>query len=254
MTITKKIDKQWMPEKTRILYEKLEQRSQLKDAVLIGGTALSLQIGHRLSEDLDFAYFTEKLPRGNIQQLLHHLRTNGSKITPLISQSRISQARINGIDLMNYVQDYNVDGAKLTFFTYDKGGKLRKNYFSSVPKINIGATFKTWNIHHLFESKCVVLRDRVKSRDLYDLMYLSQNFDYGIQDIYDAIEKIDNPDEGIEPIKEILIGNVPFNPNDPGLSIINTEIKVSNIYDYFSELINQYEIEQAHSYDRSSPI
>ena len=245
------INKNWMPENTRKLFEFLFNKEELTNAVLVGGTALSIQVGHRLSEDLDFAFFTETLPCSEIKILLTKIRTYGFQIEPLISQSQISQARINGIYLLDYVQDYNISGAKLSFFTFDKGGKQRKNYFLLSPKIEIGACFKVFAINELFESKCVVLRDRVKSRDLYDLMYLIKNHNYTIEDIFKNIKKIDDPLEGLEPIKEVLVGNVPIDKNDTGLLILNDDTGIDNIYEFFQNEINQYEIKQAKAIKKS---
>lgn len=45
-----------LPAETRQLWLALMHEPLLRGFVLIGGTALTLRIGHRLSEDLDFAY------------------------------------------------------------------------------------------------------------------------------------------------------------------------------------------------------
>ncbi len=234
-----------MPNKTKSLFELLFDDKNLREAVLIGGTALSIQIGHRLSEDLDFAFFADTLPVQNINNLLSKLSEQGLTANLLIPQGQISQARINGFNLLDYVQDYNINGVRVSFFTFDKGGKARKEYFKNVPKKDIGAAFKIFGINEVFESKCVVLRDRAKSRDLYDLMYLLQNHNYDIKDIFNNIEKIDAPLEGANPIKEVLIGNVPIDANDPGLSIIKGSVNIEDIHQYFSKEVNQYEQEQA---------
>ncbi|WP_225879794.1 hypothetical protein [Abyssogena phaseoliformis symbiont] len=42
--------------KTRSLFELLFDDENLKEAALIGGTALSIQIGYRLSGGLDFSF------------------------------------------------------------------------------------------------------------------------------------------------------------------------------------------------------
>jgi len=43
-----------LPSKTKNLLEALSKKSFIKNFYLAGGTALSLQLGHRLSFDLDF--------------------------------------------------------------------------------------------------------------------------------------------------------------------------------------------------------
>jgi hypothetical protein len=54
------------------LIKRLQSDTVLQDFVLVGGTALSLQIGHRISVDIDF--FTRKEFDNN--QLLEHLEQN----------------------------------------------------------------------------------------------------------------------------------------------------------------------------------
>jgi len=51
-----------LPEATRALWLKLRDEPLLKGGILIGGTALTLRIGHRRSEDLDFAFLSQRLP------------------------------------------------------------------------------------------------------------------------------------------------------------------------------------------------
>jgi hypothetical protein len=45
---------QGLAEKTEKIFETLSKLNSIKEYTLIGGTALSLQIANRLSEDLDF--------------------------------------------------------------------------------------------------------------------------------------------------------------------------------------------------------
>ena len=54
---------------TQALWDLLRQEPALGGFVLIGGTALSLHLGHRVSEDLDFAFDGPKLPRLRIEAL-----------------------------------------------------------------------------------------------------------------------------------------------------------------------------------------
>ena len=43
-----------MPERTERLFEAIAKGDELKDFVLVGGTALAIHLKHRTSEDLDF--------------------------------------------------------------------------------------------------------------------------------------------------------------------------------------------------------
>ena len=54
---------QGLAEKTEKLFEKISNLASLKGYTLIGGTALSLQINKRLSEDLDFCKWSTNLKK-----------------------------------------------------------------------------------------------------------------------------------------------------------------------------------------------
>ncbi len=43
-----------MPKATQEIFDRLKDDHRLDCFYLVGGTALALQIGHRISEDLDF--------------------------------------------------------------------------------------------------------------------------------------------------------------------------------------------------------
>lgn len=76
-----------LPDATKSLWLRLCQEPLLKDAILIGGTALTLRIGHRRSEDLDFTFLSEKLPTANVAVLL--------RSSPIGHATTISQAMMS---------------------------------------------------------------------------------------------------------------------------------------------------------------
>ncbi|MGH7204266.1 MAG: nucleotidyl transferase AbiEii/AbiGii toxin family protein [Candidatus Levyibacteriota bacterium] len=61
-----------IPEATASVLEQIKNTSKLKDFYLSGGTALSLQLGHRESEDLDFFTKREFQPAELQQQLFRY--------------------------------------------------------------------------------------------------------------------------------------------------------------------------------------
>lgn len=65
-----KIYTETLPNATALLIEKLKLLSELKTFYLSGGTALSLQLGHRESEDLDFFSQADFKPDAIQQELL----------------------------------------------------------------------------------------------------------------------------------------------------------------------------------------
>jgi predicted nucleotidyltransferase component of viral defense system len=90
---------------TEKIFEQISRLECLKDYVLMGGTALALQLNHRLSEDLDFCRWhetkNEKLTVNwyNIQQ---ELLTVGNTKISLLDTNQC---------------DYIVDGVKITFLS-----------------------------------------------------------------------------------------------------------------------------------------
>ena len=90
-----------LPEKTAKLLEKLQSSSQewLKTFYLSGGTALSLQLGHRESEDLDF--FSEET------------------FDPQEIEKELSQfGNLEGTELSKGTMNTFLEGVKLQFLRY----------------------------------------------------------------------------------------------------------------------------------------
>lgn len=209
-------------------------------ATLMGGAALTLLIGHRLSEDLDFFYFEDKLPI-EVSSLIAVLKKTHS-VHSTLTPSQISQARINGYNIEDYIRQYLIDGVKVSFSVMDKSGVSRSHYFKNAPVIDYQAAFNIVELDSLFKSKAIILSDRVKSRDLFDLMVLIRDHGYTIKDMIDAIIMVDDKDEQqAHAVLEILIGNVPLDSNDPGFSSIKLDVSINEIYDFFNEEVNKYE-------------
>jgi hypothetical protein len=52
-----------MPKATQEIFDRLKDDHRLDCFYLVGGTALALQIGHRISEDLDFNILVKSYPK-----------------------------------------------------------------------------------------------------------------------------------------------------------------------------------------------
>jgi hypothetical protein len=240
-----KIDK--LPDNTRKLFlDLLENESLSKlNPTLLGGTALTLKIGHRVSEDLDLFFFQDKLPK-EVNHFIRELK-NDYDVVSTLSQSSISTARINGTDLTEYIQEYNIDGVKVSFGVMGKGSLERREYFANTPKEKIGS-INFLDLPLLFESKAVVLLDRVKSRDLYDLMVLVQDHNFKFEDIHQAIQKV----EGVDKNKaltshQILTGLIPIDKNDPGFESIGVDVEIEDIYKFFTKQEHDYAMKEIQS-------
>jgi hypothetical protein len=242
-----KLKLQFMPEATQKNFARLNGDPRLAGFTLVGGTALALQIGHRISEDLDFNIFGQKLPIKAIDGLLDELAGNGSTIESLITSEQKLGFKINTSEnLDHYIQDYLIDGAKVTFHSRNESDRPKAQiaYLKSAPKVVVSESgFDVLSVDGLLVMKSIVVYDRVKSRDLYDLMVLTSDHGYSLENIFHAIDRcqpIRNKDP--EYFKSVVTGVIPLDKNDEGFSSIQLNVKMAEIYKYFKKMINDYEI------------
>jgi predicted nucleotidyltransferase component of viral defense system len=152
---------QVMPKNTAKLFEILtkimpeELKSQF---ILVGGTALSLHIAHRTSEDLDFFSIKERIsPQTSdlIQKMLKDIREEFNM------KSSVRGAEINQVD-------YWVDGVKMTFCA--RGLSFVDDNCSVMGGIKIAS------IDTLIAMKAKAIQaQRTKSRDFFDIAALIES-------------------------------------------------------------------------------
>lgn len=150
-----KIDINNIPERTSELFKSLQLLPFIRKFTLVGGTALSLQIGHRQSEDLDFIFDGEKIQSVSIKREI-------SKHFPnhiLIREEK------------DYQLDYLVNNVKLTFFS--TGAVMIpfnvKDFSAKFDNINIAT------VEILATLKIATLTQRNTIRDYYDLYFIAKN-------------------------------------------------------------------------------
>lgn len=143
-------------EKTEKIFEEISKLSCIKNYTLIGGTAISLQIGKRLSGDLDFCKWSTNLkidnPAVDWPQIQKQLETIG---------------KINKVDVLGFDQvDFFVNEVKITFLTLPKRlspvNKL-------VPILN---NIKAADLASLGVMKVELTLSRREFRDYYDIYSL----------------------------------------------------------------------------------
>ena len=148
------LDMDFLPEKTRKIYQHLGTSSFISNFTMVGGTALAMQIRHRLSEDLDFVFDGEEL---NINQIKRNIK----KLFPLFRIIRQDH---------NWQIDLSIDEVKLTFF--------------STGAIALPFEVRTYSLidnnFHIAGAKAIAalkfsaIAQRNTIRDYYDLYYLSR--------------------------------------------------------------------------------
>jgi predicted nucleotidyltransferase component of viral defense system len=239
------LDTKWMPEATQAVFAHLRTEPLLQDFTLIGGTALALQIGHRLSQDLDFAFIGEKLPTGALRTVLANARAKGFTTQDMLSPAQLQQARINlAVDLHDWVQDWAISGVKVSFSTFEGWNEQMRAVLAYPRAAAQGTQFSVLGIEGLFAAKASLLARRVRSRDLFDLHTLLTRHGFSIRQLFDVIRRIDptaNPDIH----RDVLRGLVPLDADDEGFQSVGVTTTVEALIKWFQAQINDYEVEQA---------
>lgn len=231
-----------MKPETEALARRLSDEPLLEQFLLIGGTALSIYLEHRLSEDLDFATTDETLPTQAISELLERLKHSGAVVEDNLSLATRHNAINDGVDIEKYHQDWLIDGVKLTFFTLEKDNgrdKLASDHGEEWRnKLRIAS------LDTLFVTKALVLTDRHALRDNFDMHALMIQKSYSYNDLIQAYNTY-RPNASLNyPESRLLSKDYPL--TDPGLDglIDKTEEEIiDNIYVFFSEIIANYKLD-----------
>jgi len=88
---------QGLAPKTQEIFEAISRLDCLKEYILVGGTALSLQINKRLSEDLDFCKWSKNLRKDKPTVDWHQIEKELSTI------GKVEAKDILGFDHVNFV-------------------------------------------------------------------------------------------------------------------------------------------------------
>lgn len=158
--------KRALTEKTELIFEKISKMETIKPFVLVGGTALSLQIGHRKSEDLDFMKWRTSANE-KMEVDWFHIEKELSEIGNITSK-----------DLLDiYLVNYTVDSVKLSFYATNKYSPVKE-------KIEFKNNIKLADIVSILAMKMEVLMRRSTFRDYYDIYSILRT---GVN-IYDGVE------------------------------------------------------------------
>lgn len=150
-----------LPKTKNLLLQLIENCTFLDKYVLVGGSALTLHLCHRKSEDLDFFTYEDNFSK---QEILEYLRNFKNK--EILNQT-------------DEQMDLLIDGVKVTFFNA-KWGFLKP---SAVSRYNLAS------IEQISAMKINVLFLRGKYRDYYDLYFLAKE-SMGLKEIFKASEQI----------------------------------------------------------------
>lgn len=172
---------------TERLWQYLQANRALRGFVLVGGTALSIHLNHRISEDLDFMIPQTRLPRRQIEGLLRMAGEAGFHFVANDSIDGVREFEDTGMDYWDYMQDYIVaDTVKLTLAAPDpEVSALLLPGLEDRPRL---AT-----LHEIFKLKCIACANRTKSRDWLDMYVLLTGNYFKPADFYAAFEEAGVP-------------------------------------------------------------
>ncbi len=161
-------------------FKKLSFFSEHK-AILIGGTALAYHLSHRESFDLDICFpFSEKLPE------LDFLENFNEVIALEFEQGIIDTAINEGGDITEVMKRYIIDGVKVDFVINPSSNIYESDILKEDNK-HILKHLRIASIDSIFKLKSLLLLDRNKIRDLYDMVYLMKECGYTGKDFIDMI-------------------------------------------------------------------
>jgi len=144
---------QGLTEPTSNIFKALSLLNCVNGYTLIGGSALSLQIGKRLSEDLDFCKWSTNLktdrPTVDWPQIKKELGTIGV----------IETVDVLGFDQVNFI----VSGVKISFLT------KRENLSPLINIVPILNTIKAADLDSIGAMKVELMLRRSEWRDYYDI-------------------------------------------------------------------------------------
>ena len=226
------------PEAER-LWEWLRGQPELSGFVLIGGSALSLRIDHRVSEDLDLAYLSEKLPTQRLTTFPTAAESAGIQLRADDDEAAVVEFADGGLELHDYQQDFIAEGkVRISFFTADPPliKALGKSDPSSGPRLA--------ELPELFRAKCLVCAKRSKTRDWFDLYILIRDHGFTLADMEQTFLDAGIPDQMDSALARLCSGKAPA--QDEGLShLLDDPPDLETIASFFRTQRDEFETEVA---------
>jgi len=152
-------------------------------AILIGGTALAYHLGHRESFDLDICFpFAETLPSLAFLEEF-------DEVIPITFDQGIIDAAINeGGNIEELMQRYIIDGVKVDFVINPSSNIYESEILQNDDGLRFG-TLRIASVDAIFQLKSLLLLDRNKIRDLYDIVYLLREWNFQGKQLLDTIQR-----------------------------------------------------------------
>jgi len=234
------VDTSKLAPETRRVWEFLSSQPALGGFVLIGGTALTMHLAHRVSEDLDFINVADKLPRSALNGLVRILERSGFTVVRDDNQAAYDEFLIAGQSLHDYQQNFLINGVKVNFFAPnpDLAGMVESSSASLV---------RVATLPELFRTKALASANRCVSRDWIDLYVLFRGHRFALHDFHEAFQRpgISNPKLSISQAFQNLCRGVK-SVTDPGYETLMPDAPtLAEMAAFFTQLRDKYQTEQA---------
>jgi hypothetical protein len=230
--------------KTRPVFELLAKRPALDPFVLIGGTAMALQMQHRLSEDLDFWLPAQHMSPYWIDRMMLDLREEGHTCNFTTSPASITAFKINtGEDLRRCAQDWTVNGVKVQLFCPTDVAFDHFRQYTRIERAQSATTFEVMGLEGIFAMKAYTIHRRTRSRDLVDLWHFVQTGKTVADILRTGLQA--SPSASADYAKSVLRGDVPLDAQDEGFELLCPGLTMATIYQDFTQRIDALEVEQA---------
>lgn len=228
-----------LPPETEKVWNFLKEQPALDGFVLGGGSALALTIHHRFSEDLDFIYPENRLPRQRLDALRRSAGESGFDFQHNDDEASMQAFLRDGLDLHNYQQDFLVNGAvKVSFFAPDE--PLRKIFSANADNSKI----RVASLAEMFNAKCLVSASRSKTRDWLDLYLLMRDHGFSILDYQNAFREAGIPAQCDIGLARLCSG-APQRDDEGFARLLANPPSLNEMKNFFNEQRNKLEIENA---------
>lgn len=225
-----------LPPDTQRLWQSLQSNLLLNGFVLIGGTALAMRIGHRISEDLDFAFLGDLLPSKRLRQMVDRLRTAGVDLQ--LNQDAVAEQEFinSGLLLEEHQQNYIANGTvKLSFVRLD-------NPTTALLSGTRDSPLRVATLDEIFKTKALVCAERSKSRDWFDLYILMTQHGYDITDLYRTFQETNRT--GSFQVAELRLRACKPSVTDEGyLQLVTPAPTLGDLRQFFNEALDRLQVE-----------
>lgn len=228
-----------LPRDTRRLWDRLCQEPLLNGFVLIGGTALTLRIGHRISKDLDFAYLGNLLPTQRLALLVQLLRAEGIDLQlnqdVVAEQDFINSGLLLEDHQLNYLARWAEGVVKTSFVRLDNG-------VTALLAGAVDSPVRVATLDEAFKTKALVCAERSKTRDWIDLYTLMTQHGYNAEDFHRVFDEADR--QGNFDIACLRLRSCSPTADDEGFThLLEAAPSLPQMREYFGKVLDALEVD-----------